>query len=97
MIILALALAQVATPPRRVVVGPGTATCEAAMANPARMFDYIWGEWTGMNIAANSPVGHSVSQNDILKEVGLACAAFPKLPLADAILAVHMRFEKQGR
>ena len=97
MIVFALALAAAAPSPPRVVVGPGTSTCEAAMAHPARMFDYVWGQWSGMNIAANKPVGYSISQNDILKEVGLACAAFPKLPLAEAILGVHMRFEKQNR
>lgn len=90
-------LAAAASPP--VIVGLGNATCEVAMA-PAhreRSFDYIWGVWTGMNMAANKPVGHSTNSNGILKEVVLGCLSYPKLPLADAVLGVHMRFEKENR
>jgi hypothetical protein len=50
-----------------------------------------------MNIASNKPVGHSTDANGILKAVVEACVAYPTLPLADAVLAVHMRYEKQSQ
>lgn len=97
MIALALALAAAKPPP--IVVGPGDATCAVAMSTQfrERSFDYILGVWTGMNIAANKPVGHSTDAHGILREVVAACVSYPTLPLSDAVLAIHLRFEKQDR
>ena len=50
-----------------------------------------------MNIASNKPVGHSGNRKQILEWVITACADHPALPLADAVLGIHMRFERLGR
>ena len=82
-----------------IVVGPGNTSCAVAMTPEfsKRSFDYILGIWTGMNIASNKPVGHTTDEHGILREVAEACLAYPDLPLAHAVLGVHMRFEKQNR
>ena len=97
-LILALALAAAtANPNAPGVIGPGTATCERSMRPGlmGRVSDYVWGVWSGMNMAGNTPnVGHSTDEHGIVRQVILVCGAAPELPLALAILAVHMRFEK---
>jgi len=49
-----------------------------------------------MNVAANKDIGRG-DPKAILLEIGHACADHPEMPLLDATLAVHMRFEKQNR
>ncbi len=97
MILLALAVA--AATPLPGIVGAGNETCERAMA-PAfrdRAFDYIWGVWSGMNMAGNTQTGHTVDQHEVLKDVAEVCLAQPKMQLALAVLAIHMRYEKDKR
>ena len=96
MILLVLALATTKPP---IIVGVGNSTCEVAFSdeNYKRTFDYVLGAWTGMNIASNKPVGHSGNRKQILEWVITACADHPALPLADAVLGIHMRFERLGR
>ncbi len=95
-LILALAVAA-QNPSAPGVIGPGIETCQRVMKPQlmGRVSDYVWGVWSGMNMAGNTPaVGHSTDKHGIVKEVILVCSSAPKLPLALAILAVHMRFEK---
>jgi hypothetical protein len=42
-------------------------------------------------------VGYATDARGVLKEVAEACVAFPDMPHADAVFAVHMRFEKENR
>ena len=100
MIALAIMLAAARTSDAPGVVGPGTVTCERAMKPElmGRVSDYVWGVWSGMNMAGNTPtVGHSTDEHGIVKEVIQACMSQPKLPLALAIFAIHMRMEREKR
>lgn len=96
---LLLALAAAAASPLPGVIGPGNVPCAKAMAPEFRdrAFDYIMGTWSGMNMAANKPTGQTVDQHVVLRDVVEACVAQPTLPLALAVLGIHMRYEKQSR
>jgi len=97
MILLALAVATAAHLPG--IVGAGNETCLRAMQPDFRdrAFDYITGVWSGLNMAGDTRTGYTVDQHVMLKDVVEACMAQPKTPLALAVLAIHMRYEKQGR
>lgn len=101
MIAVAIALAATAPPAAPGIFGGvGTKTCDAAVKSEevGVLGNYILGFWSGMNVAANTPmVGHSTNARGIVIEVIKACAAAPNLPLAYATMAIHMRFEKEHR
>lgn len=81
------------------IMGVGRELCsKLTPANETRMFDFVWGMWSGMNVAANTPqVGHTVKPNQILVDVVKACMAAPTLPIGLATLAIHMRYERDRR
>lgn len=97
MILAILAAAALGT--SGVVVGPGAGKCAVAMRpeNQKRSFDYIWGVWTGMNMASNEPVGSTTDAHGILLEVVKVCTIAPDFPLAVAVLTAHMKMQNDKR